>query len=262
MYYIYNGNLLKNSDKFENSPFNEGLGYGYALFETVKVTNSKAEFLDAHLQRLHKSLVALNIDFRYSDQELKYYIEKLINKNAFDGALKILVIKNINSSDLIITMKDKEYQPEDYQKGFRLKISSVLRNSTSKIIKHKTTNYLENILESRKAKAEGFDEVLFFNEKGYLAEGAISNIFIVRNNKLYTPGLENGLLNGIVRRKLFEQEYFAVEEKNIEPEFINQADEIFITNSLLKLMPIKSIEDTDFENSEFSLCEKLRHIME
>ena len=62
MYYIYNGNLLKNSDKFENSPFNEGLGYGYALFETVKVTNSKAEFLDAHLQRLHKSLVALNID--------------------------------------------------------------------------------------------------------------------------------------------------------------------------------------------------------
>jgi 4-amino-4-deoxychorismate lyase len=116
-------------------------------------------------------------------------------------------------------------------------------------------------LELRKAKDEGFDEVLFFNEKGYLAEGAISNIFIVRENRLYTPGLENGLLNGILRRKLFEQESFAVEEKNIEPEFINQADEIFITNSLLKLMPIRSIENTKFKNSDFSICEKLSHII-
>lgn len=261
MYYIYNGNLFKNSDKFKNSPFSEGLSYGYGLFETIKVTNSKAEFIDAHLQRLRRSLAALNIDFRYSDQELKYYIEKLIEKNAFNGALKILVLKKMNSSDLIITMKDKEYQPEDYQKGFNLKISSVLRNSTSKIIKHKTTNYLENILELRKAKDEGFDEVLFFNEKGYLAEGAISNIFIVRENRLYTPALENGLLNGILRRKLIEQKYFAVEEKNIEPEFINQADEIFITNSLLKLMPIRSIENTKFKNSDFSICEKLSHII-
>lgn len=261
MYYIYNGNLLKNSDKFENSPFSEGLSYGYALFETIKVTNSTAEFLDAHLQRLRQSLAALNIDFRYSNQELKYYIEKLIEKNDFDGALKILVTKNINSSDLIITMKDKKYLPEDYQKGFNLKISSVLRNSTSKIIKHKTTNYLENILEFRKAKNEGFDEVIFFNEKGYLAEGAISNIFIVREKKLYTPGLENGLLNGILRRKLIEQKYFAVKEKNIELDFINQADEIFITNSLLKLMPIRSIENTEFENSDFSICKKLNHII-
>ena len=257
MYYIYNGNFFKKNDKFENSPFNEGLSYGYALFETIKVTNFAAEYLDAHLQRLKQSLTALNIDFKYSNQELKNYVEELIKKNKFNGALKILVSKNINSSDLIVTMKEKKYQAEDYQKGFNLKISQVLRNSTSKIIKHKTTNDLENILELRKAKAEGFDEVIFFNEKGYLAEGAISNIFIIKNKKLYTPGLENGLLNGILRRKVLSQKYYEVEETNIELDLINQADEIFITNSLLKIMPVRSIENTEFKNCNFRISEKL-----
>ncbi|ADQ13619.1 aminotransferase class IV [Halanaerobium hydrogeniformans] len=261
MYYIHNDSFYKNDDKFDSNPFSDFLNYGYALFETIKVTNLTAEYIDAHLQRLRKSSTALNINLNYSDQELKYYVEKLIEKNAFNGALKILLAKNINSSDLIITMKKKEYQAEDYQKGFNLKISQVLRNSTSKIIKHKTANYLENILEFRKAKAEGFDEVIFFNEKGYLAEGAISNIFIVKEKKLYTPGLENGLLNGILRRQVILQKKFEVEEKNIKLDLINQADEIFITNSLLKIMPVRTIKNTEFENNNFKISEKISQII-
>ncbi|WP_255666871.1 aminotransferase class IV [Halanaerobium polyolivorans] len=60
-----------------------------------------------HIQRLRQSSAALNIDLNYSDQEIKYYLKKLIEKNAFNGAIKILLAKNINSSDLIITMKEK-----------------------------------------------------------------------------------------------------------------------------------------------------------
>ncbi|WP_369414183.1 aminotransferase class IV [Halanaerobium polyolivorans] len=140
-------------------------------------------------------------------------------------------------------------------------MSQVLRNSTSKIIKHKTTNYLENILEFRKAKAEGFDEVIFFNEKGYLAEGAISNIFIVNEQKIYTPGLENGLLNGILRKKVLSQNYYQVEERNIGLDLINEADEIFITNSLLKIMPVRAIANTQFKNSNFKFRERIAKII-
>lgn len=261
MYYIFNAELLETNTSFANNPFSDGLNYGYALFETIKVTNLSAEFLAEHIQRLRQSSAALNIDLNYSDQEIKYYVEKLIEKNAFNGAIKILLAKNINSSDLIITMKEKKYQPEDYQKGFNLKISQVLRNSTSKIIKHKTTNYLENILEFRKAKAEGFDEVIFFNEKGYLAEGAISNIFIVNEQKIYTPGLENGLLNGILRKKVLSQNYYQVEERNIGLDLINEADEIFITNSLLKIMPVRAIANTQFKNSNFKFRERIAKII-
>jgi len=258
MYYVYNGRFLEYNEKIQSSPLSDGTMYGYGLFETIKITNHFPEYIEAHLKRLRKGLDALNIGCMYSDEKIKEYIKILIRKNGFNGALKIAVIKNKNLSDLIIMMKNSTYNYKDYQKGFNLTISSVLRNSTAKLANYKTLNYLENLLEFKSAKAKGFDEVIFFNEKKHLAEGAITNIFLIKNKVLYTPMSGSGLLEGIMRNKVIEKSSYEVIEKDLRIEDIDTADEVFITNSLMRVMPVKSIEGTDYHQNNFEIIEKIR----
>jgi len=258
MYYVYNGQFLEYNDKIRSSPLSDGAMYGYGLFETIKITNFSPEYIDEHLKRMREGLEALGIGFMYSDEKIKEYIKKLIRKNGFNGALKIAVIKNKNLSDLIIMMKNASYYYKDYQKGFKLKISSVLRNTTATLVRYKTLNYLENLLEFKKAKSEGFDEILFFNEKNNLAEGAISNVFIVKDEVIFTPKGDSGLLEGILRNKVIEKCPYEVIEKNLSKEDIEHGDEIFITNSLLRVMPVKSVKGTNFNGKKFEISKKIR----
>ena len=83
-----------------------------------------------------------------------------------------------------LTTRDIPYKDSDYEKGFKLKTSSVLRNSTSILPKIKSTNYIENIIEKKKAILEGYNDAVFYNEKGYLCETSTSNIFCIKNNKI------------------------------------------------------------------------------
>ncbi|MDM8533416.1 aminotransferase class IV [Clostridiaceae bacterium HSG29] len=261
MKYFYNGKFLNENEMTKTSPLSDGVMYGYGLFETVKIKNSKPVFLDEHLKRLRDGLTKLNITFIYSDKKIIEIIDKLIKINRFDGALKITVIKNKNMCDLILMMRKSNYLYKDYQKGFNLKISDVKRNSTSKIVGLKTINYLENILEFKNAKNEGFDEILFFNEKNKLCEGAISNIFIVKNKKLYTPSLENGLLSGIMRMKVIKESDLEVIETDIDKEFLESSDEIFLTNSLMEVMPVKTIKGIDYNCRKFEISNYIRSIV-
>lgn len=258
MYYIYNGKLLKKNEKVNITPFSDGVMYGYGLFETIKIKEFKPILINEHLNRLRKGLNDLGIAFVYSDKKIKKMIFELIKKNNFNGALKLAVIKNKSVSDLVIIMKESNYNFRDYQRGFSLKISSVLRNTTSKVNRYKTLNYFENFLEFKKAREEKFDEVIFFNEKGFLAEGAISNIFIVKGNKIYTPSLDNGVLNGIMRQKVIDILDYQVIEDNIDRKVFKSADHIFITNSLMEIMPIREINSINYKSNDFTISSELR----
>lgn len=261
MYYLYNGQYLKDEDKIKSSPLSDGVMYGYGLFETIRVSGLKPEYLEDHILRLKKGLDALQIRFTYSDEKIKEYALGLIRRNGFNGALKIAVIKNKNQSDLVMMMKNSVYHYHQYKKGFKVKISDVKRNSTSNIVKYKTINYLENLLEFKKAKEEGFDEVLFFNERGFLSEGGISNIFIVKNNNIMTPSLDQGLLNGIIRNRIVTDKRFNVREEKITMKMLKEADLIFLTNSLMRVMPVKEVEGVYKNTLGFDLINDLRQLI-
>jgi len=261
MKYFYNGKFLNENELTNTSPLSDGIMYGYGLFETVKVKSLRPVYIDEHLKRLRDGLAKLDINLIYSDKKIVEIIDELIKINRFDGALKIIVIKNKNMCDFILMMRKSNYYYKDYQRGFNLKISDVKRNSTSKIVGLKTINYLENILEFKNAKTDGFDEVLFFNEKDMLCEGAISNIFIVKNKKLYTPSLENGLLSGIMRMKVIEESTLEVIETDIDRFFLENADEIFLTNSLMEVMPVKTIKGIDYNCRKFEISNYIRNII-
>lgn len=212
----------------ESIEIDSGFFFGKGVFETILVKN-KAIFLSKHIERLNKSIRFLNIGEKISEDKILELIEKFNIKNC---VLKIIVTER----NLVLSTRNINYKTEDYLKGFSLKISESIRNSKSKLTYIKSINYLENILEREEALNNGYNEVLFLNEKGFLSEGSMSNIFIVIDKEIYTPSIKCGLLPGIVRNFLIKE--YKIIEKELTLEDIMMADEIFITNSLLGIMRI------------------------
>lgn len=219
-----------------------GLFFGQGVFETILAKNSLL-FLDYHLKRLEEGLKVLNLEPFYEKEEALRIIKKLNLKN------KVLKI-TVTDKNVVITTRDIPYKYSDYEKGFKLKTSSVLRNSTSILPKIKSTNYIENIIEKKKAVLEGYNDVVFYNEKGYLCETATSNIFCIKDDKIFTPKLENGLLNGTVRNFIIEN--YDVEEAFITKDNLLKMDEVFVTNSLFGIMKIKCIDGNRFNKTIFT----------
>ena len=155
-------------------------------------------------------------------------------------ALKIMLSKE----NVVFSMRANPYTPERYEKGFVLDISSVKRNETSPLVYHKTMNYGDCILEKRNALAAGVDERLFLNTKDQICEGTVSNIFFVKQGKLYTPEVRCGLLPGILREYICETQH--VEETTIYSKDLKAYEECFVTNSLMGIIPVRQVGAISF----------------
>ncbi|GAH78708.1 unnamed protein product [marine sediment metagenome] len=145
---------------------------------------------------------------------------------------------------LILAGHYKPYPKQVYEKGFRAVVSSIRRNSQSPLSRLKSANYLENMLAKQEARAAGVDEAICLNEKGLLAEASMSNIFLVNDGILRTPGEESGILPGITREVVLElasQLGINTFEQNIRLDELFQTQEAFLTNSLMEIMPLTEI---------------------
>lgn len=209
----------------------DGIFFAKGVFETIPCIE-KPILLDKHLNRLQKGIVELELEDLERD-ELVEFFRKLDIRNK---AVKITV----TPLNIIITKRNIPYTNEDYIKGASLTFSKVRRNSTSRLCYIKSTSYIENIIEKNEANKKGFLDSLFLNEKGFVTETSCANIFIVKNNRIITPRIEDGLLSGIIREWIIEN--FKVEVKSITLEELENAEEVFITNSLMGIMPVKKID--------------------
>ncbi|SFC31965.1 aminotransferase class IV [Clostridium uliginosum] len=222
----------------KNITLDESVIFGRGVFETILV-NDKPVLFNEHIERLNKGIEVLDIGEKVKTDMLLNNIYNLKIKNC---ALKIIV----TPKNIIMIKRDLLYKKEDYIKGFKLKISDVSRNSTSPLTYIKSINYIDNIMENKKCKKEGFNEVIFLNEKGYATEGSTSNIFMVKDKIIYTPEIKCGLLKGIVRDCIVKNNFCV--EKEITIEELLKSDEVFITNSLIGIMKVTSINNTIFNN--------------
>lgn len=219
----------------------EGYFFGLGVFETIAVVNGRAVLLEEHLNRLRKGMRFLGLN---GDTDKEQILEYLMQHPMAHGVLKI----SVSESNCILTHRQNPYGSEQYQKGFRAKLSRVIRNETSPLTYHKTMNYGDCILEKRKALEEGFDEFVFCNSKGEICEGTSSNIFFVKDNVVYTPKLSCGLLPGIIRAYLMGTENIA--EAVIGRQEISAYEECFLTNSLMGIMPVTSLEGYTFQKRD------------
>lgn len=232
---------------------NEGILYGYGLFETLKIVKGNPINLYEHFNRMKNSSMELNIEMNLDFEKFKKIVTNEIAKNFSDVfVLRINLLKNKGKSQIFFNKRDYVYTSDLYERGYDLNFSSVLRNETSKILYHKTFNYLENFLELETAKAKGYDETIFLNTKGYISECSTCNIFIINKEKIYTPKIENGILNGIIREQIIDKvKKIGIEvcQENISKDFLLKGEEVFLTNSLIGIMPVRKIENKIYKKN-------------
>ena len=146
---------------------------------------------------------------------------------------------------LILAGHYQPYPKEVYEKGFRAVVSSIHRNSGSPISRLKSANYLESLLARQEARAAGVNEALCLNEKGFLAEASMSNIFLVVDDGLKTPAPESGILPGVTRQTVLElagELGIGIVEGELEVEELWRAREAFLTGSLIEVMPLTEVD--------------------
>ncbi|UOO37431.1 aminotransferase class IV [Oscillospiraceae bacterium CM] len=213
-----------------------GYSFGRGVFETILV-KEKPLFLTRHLERLHSGLHVLNVKNDVSEQGI---LDLLARHDIKNCVLKIIATEK----NIVLTTRDNPYRAEDYKHGFKVRLSHLRRNAHSHTTYIKSLNYSDNLLEREKAAEAGYDEVLFFNTSQELSEGSVSNVFIVQNGKLMTPNVACGLLDGIVRRWVTEN--FEVSEDRLMIDTLMTAQEVFLTNSIMGVMPVTAIGGTVF----------------
>ncbi|WP_295149622.1 aminotransferase class IV [uncultured Peptoniphilus sp.] len=219
--------------------FDDGYSFGKGAFETIKVVDGRPLFLEKHLERLKKSLEFFGISKEIEEDKILEYIKSSEEKNF---ALKIIV----SDDNFILKSRDDNYRQGN--KKFKLIVSDVRRNSSSKMIYHKSLSYYENIMEHKCALEEGYDSSLFINERGEVCETSFANIFFVKDGEIYTPKISSGLLRGTMRDFIIEN--YKVREEIILLDDLKKFDEAFISNSLMGVRNVSIINNINFNIDE------------
>lgn len=250
-----NGRLMPKAQA-SVSPLDYAFLYGYGLFETLRAYQGWVFRLEQHLARLRCSAKVLGLDSQIDRWDLKVGVYDTLRANGLSQArLRITIAggEGEMSPDLsscketVVFIIAKDYTPymvDTYNRGFKAVVSSVRKNSRSPLSRIKSNNYLDSLLARREAKAAGVEEALLLNEQSFLAEGGISNIFLVSGGILLTPHEDSGVLPGITREVVLELASLLdirVEVGKVTLEQLLEAEEAFLTNSLWEIMPLTRV---------------------
>lgn len=217
-----------------------------SVFETFWVMDNGCVFLlDEHLERMKKSVENLDLGPLPDTDKLGQNIRNLAKKP--DCRNKILRIRYSPAKPSLSRCAYEMRDPvrHDEANGYKIVLSDVRRNPKSYLVYHKTNNYLENRIALKKAINHHYDDALFLNTDGYLAETTKANIFLVKHGKIYTPPIECGILPGIVRAWTIRhaiRKNIDVLQLHLEIDDISQAQEIFVTNSVVGICRVGRVD--------------------
>ena len=240
------------------------LFYGEGLFETFRWLGSPPVFLKKHIDRMKRGAEFLKIPFP-DEQNIKNALDDSVKKSGVkDAYVKLCVLcsgplkfyKPANEGQVLVMVREYE-PPKEY---VRAHVVPFKRISSSPLSRIKSINYLENVLARREAERMGYDEAIFLNERGEVAEGSSTNIFWVKRGILHTPALECGLLPGITREALISlapKLGLEVKEGKFNLNEILTSQGAFFTNSLIGITAITEIDKTEIIVDE-ELFTKLR----
>lgn len=239
-----------------------GFLYGDGLYETMAVYRGQAFMLNAHLDRLMAGAAVIGLDLDRSP--LVDAVQATVRANVLrDGYLRLTVTAGVGSSRLdregstptvvVAARHGRPYPEGTYRRGMKVITSGIRRNPSSPLVRIKSLNFLENVLARREARSAGADEGLMLNLQGKLAEGTVSNLFLVKGDMLATPDEGSGLLPGITRGlvlRLAREQGLPVEEKEVAVADLMDAEEAFLTNSLMGVMPVVEVDGRPVGNGE------------
>ena len=257
-----NGKIISDADANISSA-DRGFLYGDGIYETLRSYNGKPFKLADHLERMRDSARQLKISFDYTNADIGERINELLEKNhTQDAYIRITLSRgsgggrlqmddNIEPTTLIQVKPFSPYDSKLYDEGMSLVVSDYKRSTTCPISRYKSTNLLQSILRKEEANKKSAHEAIILDTDGYVAECVVSNIFMVSAGSVVTPSLDTNILPGITRRMVLDickNSGIPIDEEHFKIDVLIKADEVFITNSLMEIMPVSRIDDCKIGN--------------
>ena len=237
-----------------------GFQYGDGLFETMAYKNGRIIYLDEHLSRLSEGCRRLNIPVIDQSVWLEDIKNLSLEKNA--QVIKIMLTRGAGGRgyqygdvepNRIVACYDWPEYPDNFKnEGVRTRFckTAVSVNPALAGIKH--LNRLDNVLARNEWSDASISEGLMLDDMAYVVEGTMTNVFGVKNGTIYTPDLSRAGVNGIIRNKVIKLARYlgyVVYETNITREELMAMDEIFLTNSIIGIWPVRQVEEKNYNNN-------------
>jgi branched-chain amino acid aminotransferase len=253
-----NGKLLPVGEAVLD-PLDRGFTLGDGLFETMRVKGGTVLRLERHLSRLRTGAAVLGLPPLPEDEDMTGAIARTLAANGLtDAAVRLTISRGIpkhrgllpepeSSPTLVAHIKPfTGYPAELYDRGVRAVISGIRRNEHSPLARVKSLNYLDNVLARYEAETRGADDALLLNTAGDLACASAANLFLLLDGTLVTPSVTSGALPGTVRElltaELAPRVGLEVVERTVRPQELRAAEEAFLTNALMGIVPLIEVD--------------------
>lgn len=260
-----NGDFVR-KEEAKVSVFDHGFLYGDGIYETLRAYQGTLFLMDRHLDRLKHSADAISLTLPLPLDQIGDALSRTVQANDLtDAYVRIQISRGPGEIGLdpalcpeptmVITARPfKDYPAENYERGVSLAIARTRRNHPLALDPSvKATNFLNNILAKIESLRADAYEAIMLNWEGCVAEGTISNIFLVGSGVLSTPGLETGILKGVTRALVLDlafRQKIRTREALIRPDELFSADECFITNTTMEVMPVTVIDGRQVGNGK------------
>jgi branched-subunit amino acid aminotransferase/4-amino-4-deoxychorismate lyase len=275
-YLNFNGNVLP-ADQLIFKANNRGFRYGDGLFESMRYMKGKLKFPEMHIDRVQKGMKLLRFDncSLIDTWFLREKVEELVRRNRAGADARIRLTVFRDSDGLYSPVSNKygyvlEIQKLDEsqyvlnKKGLIIDVYDEIPKPVNALSNLKTCNAMIYVLAGIYKNQNALDEVLLLNHHGFLCESISSNVFVVYDRKLYTPALNEGCIAGVMRQvvmRLAKENDIELVEAQINPDILNEADEVFLTNAARGIQWVMGYNNKRYFNevSRF-LSEKLNLI--
>jgi branched-chain amino acid aminotransferase len=238
---VFHNERLLPIENVRLSPGQAGVICGWGLFTTLRIVDGEAFAFERHWRRLEKDAAIIRMPIPYAGPRVRVNLQEAIRENGVtEGCARIYLVYNqvgfwrsdeaMPQVDLIIYTAPL---PE-YREPVRLTLREHGRHAASPLAGVKMISWLPNVWSVAEAQKEGFDEVVLLNERGEVAECTAANVYLVKADKILTPPLTSGCLEGVTRGVLFEiagEAGVSVKEQVLRPEDLYAADEVFISST-------------------------------
>ncbi|MCC6544117.1 MAG: branched-chain-amino-acid transaminase [Nitrospirae bacterium] len=258
MLIFVNGSLVP-EDEAKVSVLDRGFLYGDGVFETLRAYSGKIFRLSDHLNRLFCSANALRLKTPFTENYLEEALyQTLRGNNHTDAYLRLTITRGVSAPGLdtegclnpTLTIVSREFSgyPDDlYSSGIKAAVVSTRRIPPEALNPEiKSLNFLNNIMARMEAREAGASEAFMLSTEGYVAEGTVSNIFIVKEGAVKTAPTSVGILNGVTRSLVIgiaQENNIPLSEQPFQPDELYYADECFVTSTLYEVMPVTSINN-------------------
>jgi branched-chain amino acid aminotransferase len=268
---VFHNDALLPVEKVRLSPGQTGLICGWGIFTTLRISRGEAFAYERHWRRLEKDAAITRLPMPYAAAKVRVHLHEVIRANkVMEGAARIYLVYN----SVGFWQSDEKYPQVDliiytaglpeHRETVRLAIREHGRHAASPLAGVKTISWLNNVWAVAEAVKEGFDEVVMLNERGEVTECTSANIFIVRGEKVLTPPLNSGCLEGVTRGILMEiapEAGVSVLEQALRPEDLYSADEVFISSTNRNLISAAEIGGTKLP-APGPVCERLNELFD